>query len=217
MSSNNILHLVIISIILRECIILLSQICQGNVCFFERCDALDGLAVKNLPGMQKTQVWSLGWGDPLEEGMKTHSRQYSWLENPMDRGFWWTRVYGVAKVQKGFTFTFTFNALRKNNTFCWNHSELCNVGGTDAEAKIPVIWTPDSKNWLIGKDPDAGKDLRQEEKGTTEDEMVGWHHSLNGHEFGWTPGVGDRQGDLVCFRVTKSQTQLSNWTELMQC
>ena len=54
---------------------------------------------------------------------------------------------------------------------------------TDAEAKTPILWPPDAKNWLIGKDPDAGKDRRQEEKGTTEDEMVGWHHQLNGHEF----------------------------------
>ena len=58
------------------------------------------------------------------------------------------------------------------------------LGRTDAEAEAPVLWPPDSKSWLIGKDPDAGKDWRQEEKGTTEDEMVGWHHWLNGHKFG---------------------------------
>ena len=57
------------------------------------------------------------------------------------------------------------------------------IGRTDAEAEIPILWPPDVKNWLIGKDPDAGKDWRWEEKGTTEDEMVGWHHWLNGHEF----------------------------------
>ena len=57
------------------------------------------------------------------------------------------------------------------------------IGGTDAEAETPVLWPPDAKNWLIGKDPDAGKDWGQEEKGTTEDEIVGWHHQLNGHEF----------------------------------
>ena len=57
------------------------------------------------------------------------------------------------------------------------------IGGTDAEAETPILWSPDVKNWLIWKDPDAGKDWRQEEKGTTEDEMVGWHHWLNGHEF----------------------------------
>ena len=72
------------------------------------------------------------------------------------------------------------------------------IGRTDAEAKTPILWPPDAKNWPIWKDPDAGKDWRQEEKKMTEDEMVGWHHRLNGHEFEQAPGVGDRQGGLVC-------------------
>ena len=72
------------------------------------------------------------------------------------------------------------------------------IGRTDVEAEIPILRPPDAKSWLIGKDPDAGKDLGQEEKGTTEDEMVGWHHRLKGHGFGWTPGVGDGQGGLAC-------------------
>ena len=62
---------------------------------------------------------------------------------------------------------------------------------TDKEAETPLLWPPDVKNWLLGKDPDAGKDWGQEEKGMTEDEMVGWHHLLNGHEFEQAPGVGD--------------------------
>ena len=62
---------------------------------------------------------------------------------------------------------------------------------TDVEAETPILWSPDGKNQLIWKDPDAGKDWKWEEKATTEDEMVGWHHRLNGHEFEWTPGVGD--------------------------
>ena len=65
------------------------------------------------------------------------------------------------------------------------------IGRTDAEAESPILWSPCAKSWLIGKDPDAGKDWRQEETGTTEDEMVGWHHWLKGHGFGWTPAVGD--------------------------
>ena len=72
------------------------------------------------------------------------------------------------------------------------------IGRTDVEAETPIIWPPDAKSWLIGKDPDAGKDWGQEEKGMTEDEMVGWHHRLDGHGFGWTPGVGDGQGGLTC-------------------
>ena len=72
------------------------------------------------------------------------------------------------------------------------------IGGTDVEAETPILWPPDAKSWLIWKDPDAGKDWRQEEKGMTEDEMVEWHHQLSGHEFGWTPGAGDGQGVLAC-------------------
>ena len=71
------------------------------------------------------------------------------------------------------------------------------IGRTDAEAEIPTLWPPNSMNWLIGKDPDTGKDRRQEEKGTTEGEIVGWHHCLDGHEFEQAPGVGDGQGSLV--------------------
>ena len=71
-------------------------------------------------------------------------------------------------------------------------------GRTDAEAETPTFWPPDVKSWLIGKDPDARKEWGQEEKGTTEDKMVGWHHWLNGHGFGWILGVGDGQGGLAC-------------------
>ena len=70
--------------------------------------------------------------------------------------------------------------------------------GTDAEAETPILWPPDVKNWLTGKDPDAGKDWGQEEKGMTEDEMVGSRHWLDGHEFEYAPGVGDGQGGLAC-------------------
>ena len=73
------------------------------------------------------------------------------------------------------------------------------IGRTDVEAEASLLWPPDVKNWLIGKDPDAGKDWGLEEKGTTEDEMVGWHYQLHGDEFGWTPGVGDGQGGLACY------------------
>ena len=69
---------------------------------------------------------------------------------------------------------------------------------TDAEAEAPVLWPPDAKNRFIRKDPDAGKDSRQEEEGMTEDEMVGWHHRLDGHEFEQAPGDGEGQGSLVC-------------------
>ena len=86
------------------------------------------------------------------------------------------------------------------------------------EAETPILWLPDAKSWLIGKDPDARKDWRREEKGTTEDEMVGWHHWLNGHGFGWTPAVGDGQGGLACCgswgHKESNTTEWLNWTEL---
>ena len=72
------------------------------------------------------------------------------------------------------------------------------IGRTYARAETPILWPPHAKSWLIWKDPDAGKDWGQEEKGMTEDEMVGWHHRLNGHEFEQAPGVGDGQGSLAC-------------------
>ena len=72
------------------------------------------------------------------------------------------------------------------------------IGRTDAEAKAPVLWPPDGKSWHIGKDPDAGKDWRQEKNGATQDRMVGWHHQLNWHEFEQTLKAGEGQGSLVC-------------------
>ena len=89
------------------------------------------------------------------------------------------------------------------------------IGRTDFEAETPILLPPDAKSWLIGKDHDAGgKYWRREEKGMTEDEIVGWHHRLNGHGFGWTPEDGDGQGGLACCSswVAKSQTRLSDWT-----
>ena len=89
------------------------------------------------------------------------------------------------------------------------------TGRTDVEAETPIFWSPDVKSWLIWKDPDAGQDWGQEEKGTTEDKMVGCHHWLNGHVFGWTPGVGDGQGGLACCsswgRKESDTTEWLNW------
>ena len=91
------------------------------------------------------------------------------------------------------------------------------IGRIDVETETPILWPPDVKSWLIWKDPDAGKDWGQEEKGMTEDEMAGWHHWLNGHGFGWTPGVGGGQGGLACYgswsRKELDMTEWLNWTE----
>ena len=92
-------------------------------------------------------------------------------------------------------------------------------GRTVAKAEIPVLWPPHEKSWLAGKDSDAGRDWRQEEKGTTEDEMAGWHHRLDGRESEWTLGDGDGQGGLMCCnswgRKELDTTERLNWAELM--
>ena len=91
-------------------------------------------------------------------------------------------------------------------------------GRNDAKAEAPVLWPPHANSWLIGKDSDAGRDWGQEEKGTSEDEMAGWHHRLDGREFEWTPGVGKGQGGLECCDSwgckESDTTERLNWTEL---
>ena len=95
------------------------------------------------------------------------------------------------------------------------------IGGTDAEAETPVLWPPDVKSWLIGKKPWSWEGLGAGEKGKTKDEMAGWHHWLDTHEFVWTLGVGDGQGGLVCCnswgRKESEMTERLNWTELKSC
>ena len=92
-------------------------------------------------------------------------------------------------------------------------------GRNDAEAETPILWPPHAKSWLIGKDSDAGRDWGQEEKGMTEYEMAGWHHQLDGHEFGWTPEAGDGQGGLACCsswgHKESDMTEWLNWIELI--
>ena len=93
------------------------------------------------------------------------------------------------------------------------------IGRTDVKAETPILWPPHAKSWLIWKDPDAGRDWGQEEKGMTEDEMAGWHHWLNGYESEWTPGVGDGQGGLACCnswgRKESDMTEWLIWSDLI--
>ena len=95
------------------------------------------------------------------------------------------------------------------------------IGRTNSEAETPILWPPDAKNWLIWKDPDAGKDWKQEEKGTTENEMVGWHYRLNRHEFEQALAVGDGQRSLVCCspwgHTQSDRTERLNWTISSSC
>ena len=93
------------------------------------------------------------------------------------------------------------------------------IGKTDAEAETPILWPPEVKNWLLGKDPDVGKDWRQEEKGMTEDEIVGWYPWIDGHGFEQAPGVNDGQGCLACCspwsHKESDTTERLNWTSLL--
>ena len=101
---------------------------------------------------------------------------------------------------------------------CKGNQSWIFIGRTNVEAEAPILQPPDEKNWLIGKDPDAGKEWKQEGVGMTEDKMVGWHHLLDGHEFEQAPGVGDGQGSLACCspwvcRVGHDWVTELNWTE----
>ena len=137
----------------------------------------------------------------------------------------WELDHKVSRVQKNWCFwTVVLEETLESPLGCkeikpvnpkGNLSWIC-IGRTDTEAEAPTLWPPDGKNWLVWKDPDAGKDWRQKEKGTTEDEMVGWHHWLNGHELNrlWEL-VMDRDACCAAVRgVTKSCTWLNDWTEL---
>ena len=94
-------------------------------------------------------------------------------------------------------------------------------GRNNVKAETPVLWPPHVNSWLIGKDPDAGRDWGQEEKGTTKDEMAGWHHRLDGCEFEWTPGDGDGQGGLACCsswgHKELDMTEWLNWSFFTDC
>ena len=141
----------------------------------------------------------------------------SCLENSMDREAWQATSHGVAK---------SWTWLNDFPSPCFRTSLLTILASlfhldfyypprTNAEAEAPILCPPDVKNWHIWKDPDAGKNWRQEEKGTTENEVVGWHHWLNGHEFEQTPRVGDGQGGLACCSPWgHKEWDMTEWTEL---
>ena len=110
----------------------------------------------------------------------------------------------------------SWTSRRSNQSILKGNQSWILTGRTDAETEVPILWPPDAKNWLIGKDPDAGKDWRQEEKGMTVDEMVGWHHWLDGHEFEQTLRVVNGQGRLACCSPwgckELDMTERLNWT-----
>ena len=113
-----------------------------------------------------------------------------------------------------------WTARRSNQSILKEISSGCSLEGMMLKAETPVLWPPHVKSWLIGIDSDAGRDWGQEEKGMTENEIAGWHHRLDGHEFAWTLGVGDGQAGLACCDSwgckESDMTEQLNWTELKQ-
>ena len=243
--------------------------------------------VKCPPARRETWVQSLGWEDPLEKEMTTHSSTLAWkmpwteepggLQSMGSQRFghdWMTDTHlsfiyvclSIFYLRSVFSYCswgsqgknteVTSHSLLQWAVYCqkesWVLKNCCFwtvvlkktlespldckeihpvhpkgnqswifIRRTDREAETPILWAPDAKIWLIGKDRDAGKDWGQEEKGTTEGEMVGWHHRLYGHEFEQAPGVGDGQGGLACCgpwgRRESDTTEQLNWTVFYLC
>ena len=183
---------------------------------FKRCLLLGRKAMTNLDSVLKSRDITLPTNVRIVKAMVflvvlyeceswTIKQVECWRIDPFE--LWcWRRLLRVA-----------WTTRRSNQSILKEISPGCSLEGLMLKPK-PVLWPPDANSWLIGKDSDDGKDWAQEEKGTTEDEMAGWHHRLNGREFEWTPGVGDGQRGLVCCnswgRKDSDTTERLNWTEL---
>ena len=124
------------------------------------------------------------------------SSSHVWMWELGHKEGWALKIWCFQIVVLKILLRVTWTARRSNQSILKETQPW--IGRTDAEAAAPILWPPDGKSWLIGKDPDAGKDRRQEEKGMTEDKMVGWHHQLNGHEFEHSLGDGEGQENLAC-------------------
>ena len=201
-----------------EFIFLGSKITADGDCSHEikRCLLLGRKAMTNLDSILKQRHYFVNKG-PSSQGYG-FSSSHVWM---------WELCYKESWVPKNWCFwTLVFQKTLQSPLDCkkiqpvhpkGNESWIF-TGKTDAEAETRILWPPDEKNWLFRKDPDAGKDWRPEEKGTTEDVMVGLHHRLNRHEFEQAPGVGDGQGSLVCCSPwglkELDMTEQLNWTEL---
>ena len=157
--------------------------------------------------------WKESYDQPRQHIKK--QRRYFVNKGPSSQGYgfpsghvWmWEFDYGESWVQKNWCFWTVvlektlespLDIKETQPVHSKGDQSWVSIGRTDVEAETPILWPPDVNSWLIWKDLDPGKGWGQEEKGMTEDEMVGWHHQLNGHEFGWTPGVGEGQGGLAC-------------------
>ena len=163
----------------------------------KRCLLLGRKVITNLDSILKSRDITLPTKVRLVKAMVFPVVMYgceSWTVKKAEHGRIW--CFWTVVLEKTLESPLDYKEIQPVHTK-WDQSWVF-IGRTDAEAESPILWPPDVKSWLIWKVPDAGKDWGQEEKGTTEDEMVGWHHRLNGHGFGWTLAVGDGRGGLAC-------------------
>ena len=182
--------------------------------------------------LKDTYSWKESYDQPRQHIKK--QRHYFVNKGPSSQGYgfssshvWmWELDYKQSWAQNWCFWTVVFEKTLESPLDCkkiqpvhpkGNQSWIF-IGKIDVEAETPILWPPDEKSWLIWKDPNAGRDWGQEEKGTIEDEMAGWYHGLNGCEFEWTLGVGDGQGGLACCsswgHKESDTTEQLNWTEL---
>ena len=200
----------------RDFIFLGSKITAGGDCSHEikRCLLLGRKAMTNLDSILKSRDITLTTKSSQSYGF---SSSHVWMWELDHKEGWvlknwcfWTMV--LEKTLESPLHCEKIQPVNPKGNQSWMF-----IGRTDVEAETPILWPPDVKNRLLGKDPDAGKDWRQEEKGTTEDEMVWWYHWLNGYEFEQASGVGDGQGSLECcspwIHKESDMTEQLNWTE----
>ena len=164
-----------------------------------------------IHGVTKSWTWLSNWTELNQRYGSSSCHVWMWeldyKENwaPKNWCFWTVVLEGTPEIPLDCK---EIKSVNPQGNQSWIFIEK-----TDAEAETPILWLPDVKNWLIGKDPDVGKDWRQGDKGTTEDEMVGWHHQLNGHEFEQFLGVGDGHQSLACCSPWGRKAEQLNWTE----
>ena len=181
----------------------------------KRCLLLGRKAMTNLDSESKSWDVTLMTKSPYSQSV---SSSHVWMWELDHKGGWAPKNRCIRTAVLENTLESPLDCKEIKPVNAKGNQSWMFTGRTDAETEAPILWPPDAKSQLTGIDSDAGKDRRQEEKGTTEDDMVGWHHQLYGHEFEPTPRDGEGKGSLACavHGIAKSQTQLSGRTTEQQ-